>query len=135
MTNLSTTVPNVQARMQELKCCVLVPTYNNAKTLKRVLDGILLQTSNIIVINDGATDRTAEVLAGYNQIHQIQLPENKGKGNALKVGFAEAVAHGYEVEAGPPGRQGAIPARWAASRSLRAGQRAARRPGTWHLAN
>ncbi len=96
MTNLSTTVPNVQARMQELKCCVLVPTYNNAKTLKRVLDGILLQTSNIIVVNDGATDRTAEVLAGYNQIHQIQLPENKGKGNALKVGFAEAVAHGYD---------------------------------------
>ena len=88
--------PQLQEVMQQYKCCVLVPTYNNGKTLKRVLDGILLQTKNIIVVNDGATDNTAEVLKEYTYIHQVHLPENKGKGNALKVGFGEAVSKGFD---------------------------------------
>lgn len=82
--------------MQQLRCCVLVPTYNNAGTLKRVLDGILKRTANIIVVNDGSTDSTHHILKTYRQIHCIDLPKNKGKGNALKEGFAEATAQGYE---------------------------------------
>ncbi|WP_072989791.1 DUF2062 domain-containing protein [Pseudozobellia thermophila] len=82
--------------MDRLKCCVLVPTYNNAGTLKRVLDGVLAYTKNIIVVNDGATDNTAEILKGFPDIRQVHLKENRGKGNALKIGFGEAVAQGYD---------------------------------------
>ncbi|NHF60555.1 DUF2062 domain-containing protein [Flavobacteriaceae bacterium TP-CH-4] len=82
--------------MKRLHCCVLVPTYNNAGTLQKVLDNILRLTSEIIVVNDGATDGTANILKNYKQIHQIRLPENKGKGNALKVGFKKALDLGYE---------------------------------------
>ncbi|WP_273569055.1 DUF2062 domain-containing protein [Maribacter halichondriae] len=82
--------------MQQLKCCVLVPTYNNAGTLGRVLDGILRQTQNSIVVNDGSTDGTTEILKDYPQVHQIHLPKNKGKGNALKIGFKEALKLGYD---------------------------------------
>ncbi|MDT7828605.1 DUF2062 domain-containing protein [Pricia sp. S334] len=82
--------------MQRLKCCVLVPTYNNARTLGRVLDGVLRQTRNIIVVNDGATDGTAEILRDYPQIHQVSFPKNKGKGHALQVGFREALELGYD---------------------------------------
>lgn len=82
--------------MHQLNCCILVPTYNNHKTLKKVLDGILVYTNNIIVVNDGSTDTTAEILAGFPRIQQVHLPENKGKGNALKTGFAKALALGYE---------------------------------------
>ncbi len=82
--------------MAQLKCCVIVPTYNNHKTLKKVLNGLLERTQNIIVINDGSTDDTALILAGFPKVEQVHLPQNKGKGNALKIGFAKALALGYE---------------------------------------
>ena len=82
--------------MEQLKCCVLIPTYNNHKTLAKVIDGVLEYTKNIIVINDGATDATALILQSYAALEQIHLPQNKGKGNALKIGFQKAVDLGYE---------------------------------------
>ena len=82
--------------MQQLNCCVLIPTYNNAGTLKRVIDGVLRQTSEIIVVNDGSTDSTIDILRGYTQLEQIHLNKNKGKGNALKVGFQKALKRGYD---------------------------------------
>ncbi|MFC4095350.1 DUF2062 domain-containing protein [Euzebyella saccharophila] len=89
-------IPTVQKDMELLKCCVLVPTYNNDRTLKRVLNEILLYTKDIIVVNDGATDTTSTILQDFPQISQVHLSKNQGKGNALKVGFAEAVARGYD---------------------------------------
>ena len=79
-----------------LKYCVIIPTYNNSKTLKRVIDGVLQYTNHIIVVNDGSTDATSHILSEYNQIEQIHLPKNKGKGNALKTGFSAARAGGYK---------------------------------------
>ena len=87
---------SVQDTMTQLKCCVLIPTYNNHKTLERVIQGVLEYTHNILIVNDGATDGTAEILKGFSQLEQLHLPQNKGKGNALKVGFKKALALGYE---------------------------------------
>lgn len=87
--------PHLQETMQQLKCCILVPTYNNAGTLTKVLDEVLRLTQNIVVVNDGATDSTAEILNNYPKVHQVHLPKNKGKGNALKIGFQEARKLGY----------------------------------------
>ncbi|WP_449389082.1 DUF2062 domain-containing protein [Chryseobacterium lineare] len=84
------TLPEVQSAISEKKICVLIPTYNNAKTLKRVIDGVLEYTENIIIVNDGSTDSTQEILNQYLQITVINLPENKGKGNGLKIGFRKA---------------------------------------------
>lgn len=93
---MPTTVPYDQDTMRRLKCCVLIPTYNNAGTLVRVLQGVLQHTRNIIVINDGASDGTREILKNYPKIHQVHLPINKGKGHALKIGFKEARGLGYD---------------------------------------
>ena len=82
--------------MQLLNCCVLIPTYNNSGTLREVLECVLEQTANIIVVNDGATDGTSGILASYPQLVTIHLAKNKGKGNALQVGFKEAIRLGYE---------------------------------------
>lgn len=89
------TFAEVQNAISEKKICVLVPTYNNEKTLNRVIDGILEYTRNIIVVNDGSTDSTSEILSHYYQIQVINLPINKGKGNGLKTGFRKAKALGY----------------------------------------
>ena len=82
--------------MQQLKCCILIPTYNNAGTLARVLDGVMRYTDRIIVVNDGATDNTAQILSRYPDLYQVHLPHNKGKGNALKVGFEHALDLEYD---------------------------------------
>jgi len=89
------TLPEVQNAISEKKICVLIPTYNNEKTLKRVIDGVLDYTENIIVINDGSTDSTLRILEKYS-ITVINLSENKGKGNALKLGFRKAKEIGYD---------------------------------------
>lgn len=54
------------------------------------------RTTNLIVVNDGSTDATAEILRGFPQVCQVHLEKNKGKGNALRTGFSEAIAHGYD---------------------------------------
>jgi glycosyltransferase involved in cell wall biosynthesis len=86
----------VQNAILEKKICILIPTYNNHKTLKRVIDGVLEYTQNIIVVNDGSTDSTSEILKNYPQISILNLPENKGKGNGLKLGFRKAKELGFD---------------------------------------
>ena len=93
------TLTEVQKAISEKNICVLVPTYNNEKTLRRVIGGILQYTSNIIIVNDGSTDSTPFILQDYPEIRIIHLPENKGKGNALKTGFrvAEKIGYSYAI--------------------------------------
>lgn len=76
--------------------CVIIPTYNNAKTLRRVIDGVLKYTHDILVINDGSTDETSVILQEYRCIDKIELSTNKGKGNALQIGFKKAIELGYD---------------------------------------
>ncbi|MFH6934045.1 DUF2062 domain-containing protein [Flavobacterium sp. FlaQc-30] len=76
--------------------CVIVPTYNNQKTLKKVLDSILDFTSNVIIVNDGSTDQTNEILKQYHHLTQIHHPKNLGKGRALRNGFRKAIEQNFE---------------------------------------
>ncbi len=76
--------------------CVIIPTYNNAKTLQRVIDGVLEYTSHIFIINDGSTDETPEILKNYPQVYLINLPVNKGKGYALQTGFKIALQERFD---------------------------------------
>ena len=82
--------------VEKNKICVLIPTYNNAKTLARVIDGVLRYISHIIIVNDGATDATSDILTRYPELTIIHLPKNKGKGNALRIGFDKARNLGYD---------------------------------------
>jgi len=76
--------------------CVIVPTYNNHKTLKRVLDSVLEYTQNVIIVNDGSTDETGEILKGYAHLTQIHHAQNLGKGMALRNGFKKAIELNFE---------------------------------------
>lgn len=78
-----------------LKCCVIIPTYNNQNTLKRVIDGVMKITIDVIIVNDGSTDKTQNILADYNQLSQIHFNKNVGKGFALRKGFEKALEFGY----------------------------------------
>jgi glycosyltransferase involved in cell wall biosynthesis len=77
--------------------CVLIPTYNHCDTLAGIIDGMMVYTDQIIVVNDGSTDKTASVLDPYRQIITvIDLPKNRGKGQALRTGFKHAIETGYD---------------------------------------
>jgi glycosyltransferase involved in cell wall biosynthesis len=75
---------------------VLVPTYNNEQTLEKVLTDILRYTDQVIVVNDGSTDSTRDILKRFPQIIHVNYPVNQGKGYALRKGFECAVDNGFE---------------------------------------
>src|SRR5689334_9510894 len=78
------------------KVCVLVPTYNNAQTLASVIESIRAYTDQIIVVNDGSTDDTANIIGNISGIMKVGYPDNQGKGFALRAGFKCALEAGYE---------------------------------------
>jgi glycosyltransferase involved in cell wall biosynthesis len=79
-----------------LKVCILIPTFNNAKFLASLLDDLLLSKIPIIVVNDGSTDKTVEILRDYPKISSLSFSSNQGKGYALRQGFTFAVQRGYD---------------------------------------
>ncbi len=87
-------IESIRQKMQELKCCVIIPTYNNAGTLEKVIRGVQKVTNDIIVVNDGSTDETAEVLKKVGS-WQLAVGKNTGKGFALRQGFDLASELGY----------------------------------------
>lgn len=79
-----------------MKVSVIIPVYNGVLTIKRCLDSILQQTFNdfeIIVINDGSTDSTIDVLLAYEEIDSrirvLTIP-NSGVSHARNVGLLNA---------------------------------------------
>ncbi len=84
-------------REDKPRYCVIVPTYNNRKTLSRTLSGVLRRSRHVIVVNDGSTDGTAAVLRRFGtRIQTVSFTRNRGKGAALRAGFKKAGELGYE---------------------------------------
>jgi len=86
------------SELADINGCVIIPTYNNEKTLAKLIDDVLIYTNqkDVIVVNDGATDSTSHILELYkNKITIVGYSNNVGKGNALKLGFKTAIEKGY----------------------------------------
>lgn len=74
---------------------VVIPTYNNAATLERVITEVLKYSLPVIVVNDGSTDATTDILGRFSEIQVISYPKNRGKGYALNQGLKAATTAGY----------------------------------------
>ena len=83
-------------KFKALKACVIIPTYNNAKTLEAVIKTTLEYCSDVIIVNDGATDSTSEIISKFTNITVVKHEVNKGKGMALRNGFKKAVEMGFD---------------------------------------
>ncbi len=78
-----------------MKWCVVIPTFNNANTLEKVIQDVKQYTSHVIVVNDGSTDNTPALLQHINNIITVSYSRNKGKGFALRKGFERALQEGF----------------------------------------
>ncbi len=85
-----------KAKFKALKTCVLIPTYNNAKTLEAVISKTLKYCDEVIVVNDGCTDETPSVISKFKSLIVVTHPKNKGKGVGLRNGFKKAVEMGFD---------------------------------------
>ncbi len=76
--------------------CVVIPVYNNEKTIRDVAVRSLEYCNDVIVVNDGSTDATGDILHATEGITLVEYPKNKGKGHALRCGFRKAMELGFE---------------------------------------
>ena len=88
---------SVQADFDQLKACVIIPTFNNAGTVGKVIEDVMLYSRHIIVVNDGSTDETAHILSAMEGIQLISYSKNRGKGWALRQAFKYALEKGYHT--------------------------------------
>lgn len=85
-----------QPQFEEQNVCVIIPTYNNAKTLACVIEDVAAYTTNIIIVNDGSVDDTSTILLAYTHFDIVGYSKNMGKGWALRQGLQRAHALGYD---------------------------------------
>lgn len=74
-----------------------LPVYNEVRHVTPVLDEVLRYSSDVLVIDDGSTDGTAELLRRRGDIRVLSHEKNQGYGAALRSAFDYTLAHGYEL--------------------------------------
>lgn len=87
-----------------VKLSVLIPTFNSQQTIENCINSVLQQVTNfiveIIVIDDGSNDSTTQIVRdmflGNHFLKLIVLPENQGKGRAIR--HAYQAAHGKYIQ-------------------------------------
>ncbi len=90
------TKEDCRQKFRQLRCCVLIPTYNNAGTLSSVINEVLEYSDSVIVVNDGCTDTTPDIISSFgDRIRSLTHEKNSGKGVAIMNGFAYASRLGF----------------------------------------
>lgn len=80
-----------------MKLLTAIPVYNEEHNLEAALSEVRKHVSDILVVNDGSTDRTSELLSRQKDLHIITHRHNLGYGGAIISAMAYAIAHGYDV--------------------------------------
>lgn len=73
-----------------------IPVFNEARYLSAVLAEAGRYMRDILVVNDGSTDSTGEILEANRSVTTITHPENRGYGQCLADAFAYGLDHGYD---------------------------------------
>jgi dolichol-phosphate mannosyltransferase len=80
-----------------MKFLTAIPVYNEERHLEGVLREVCRYSPHILVVNDGSTDRTAELLAREEALQVITHPHNRGYGAALVSAFAHTLTQDVDV--------------------------------------
>ena len=86
-----------------MKTLVLVPAYNEEAALAATVESLLTREGyDILIVNDGSIDRTAQIAvelapAHKSRVQHISMSSNVGIGGAVQSGFIYASRHDYDV--------------------------------------
>ena len=72
-----------------------LPVYNEVHYVNEILDQVVQHSEHVLVVDDGSTDGTAELLAKRTDVEVIRHERNQGYGAALKTAFDATIAGGY----------------------------------------
>jgi dolichol-phosphate mannosyltransferase len=87
----------IHSRGPAVNVLTAIPVYNEEARLVEVLREVRRYTPHILVVNDGSSDRTAELLARQADIQVIRHAHNRGYGAALISAFRHALDREYDV--------------------------------------
>jgi len=78
---------------------VIIPAFNEAASIAGVLHALHTHTPDydVVVINDGSSDATADAVRAFHAVELVTLPFNMGIGSAMQTGYRYAVDAGYDV--------------------------------------
>jgi dolichol-phosphate mannosyltransferase len=85
----------------QTRCVVVIPTYDEAENVGRVLDEVLAAASfaDVLVVDDNSPDGTARLVAAHpafgDRVHLLERPGKAGLGAAYRAGFQWALTRGY----------------------------------------
>jgi glycosyltransferase involved in cell wall biosynthesis len=83
-------------KTERTQICVIIPTYNNGGTIRRIIEDVHKYVGEIIVVDDGSTDETSTILKQLSSIITVvSCKKNYGKGHALVTGFRVAKENGF----------------------------------------
>jgi len=90
----------------EFRLCAIVPTYNNPKTIRLVVNKLSAHLQDIIVVDDGSDEEAQAIinsLLAENKADVVRRPHNGGKGAAVKSGLLHAsknqFTHALQIDA------------------------------------
>ncbi len=79
-----------------MRVLTAIPVYNEEAHLTPVLTEVLRFADDVLVVDDGSTDRTPDLLNAFPTIQVIRHPRNRGYGAGLQSAFSRAIEGGYD---------------------------------------
>ncbi len=79
-----------------MRVLTAIPVYNEQAHLEPVLTEVLRHASDVLVVDDGSTDQTPELLKSFPAVQVIRHPRNRGYGAGLQSAFQRTLEGGYD---------------------------------------
>lgn len=79
------------------RVALLIPALNERAAIRGVVESALAMLPELILVDDGSTDGTAEQVADLPGVTVLRHETPRGKGEALRAGFRHALAQGYDA--------------------------------------
>jgi dolichol-phosphate mannosyltransferase len=74
-----------------------LPVFNEVRHVTAVLDEVARNAADVLVVDDGSTDGTGDLLAQRRDVTVVTHAQNRGYGAALRTAFDYAIQHDYDV--------------------------------------
>lgn len=79
------------------RCLTALPVFNEAAHVEPVLREVLRYSRDVLVVDDGSTDATPQILGRHSDVRVVRHPENQGYGAALRTAFDYTLQHGFDA--------------------------------------